>query len=356
MKRFLYILLLAALFSSCAGGPDIREKIILDRLDYVVHLRSMVDRHIWNGFGDKVSDLPIIYYTDSMCYVANPTQKFLDTYNPEPVSRKKGMAVYRTGLLDSVPFHMSARVILGDSIPDYDYRSPYLNCSSVEITRRTIPGVNSTEQWATMVLHEYFHGFQYKHPAYLDHFEKNVVSVPEDSLKQMYHSLVWFKDSADRENEMLLAAIGAENEAEVKDRVDTFFRLRHTRRDFIKKTLDFDITACEQTYETMEGTARYMEYALYGLLAQEDPDSTLVKTDVSYHSHDYFHSFRTEDEPWLYYTDRTTWYYATGFNLARLLDRLGVEYKSRLFAEGGLSLEDILMEWYTNISLSDITS
>lgn len=356
MKRILYTLLLAAIFSSCASSPDAREKIILDRLEYVTHLRSMVDQKIWKGFGDKVSDLPIIYYTDSICYVANPTQKFLDTYNPEPVSRKKGMEVYRTELLDSIPFHMSARVILGDSIPDYDYRSPYLNCSNVEITRRTIPGVNSTEEWATMVLHEYFHGFQYKHPAYLDHFEENVMSVPEDSLKRMYHSHVWFRDSVDRENEMLLAAIVAEDEAEIKERVAAFFRLRHDRRDFLKRTLDFDIAACEQTYETMEGTARYMEYALYGLLAWEDPDSTLVKADVSYHSHEYFQNFRTENEPWLYYTDRTTWYYATGFNLARLLDRLGVEYKSRLFAEGGLSLEDILKEWASNASSPDVAS
>jgi hypothetical protein len=43
-------------------------------------------------------------------------------------------------------------------------------------------------------------------------------------------------------------------------------------------------------------------------------------------------------------TDKTTYFYATGFNMARLLDKLGIEYKSRLFKDGKISLEDILRE------------
>jgi hypothetical protein len=37
-------------------------------------------------------------------------------------------------------------------------------------------------------------------------------------------------------------------------------------------------------------------------------------------------------------------FYATGFNMVRLLNKLKMPYKSRLFNEGGLSLEQILLQ------------
>lgn len=46
---------------------------------------------------------------------------------------------------------------------------------------------------------------------------------------------------------------------------------------------------------------------------------------------------------WLYRADRSQYMYATGFNIVRLLDKLGVDYKTRLFDEG-IALDELLPE------------
>jgi hypothetical protein len=51
-----------------------------------------------------------------------------------------------------------------------------------------------------MVLHEYFHGFQFKHPTDLDYFEKNI-AMSDDTLRNIYKSKEWFKESVDKEND-----------------------------------------------------------------------------------------------------------------------------------------------------------
>jgi len=81
-----------------------------------------------------------------------------------------------------------------------------MKCSSPELTDKFIPDVHSTEMWSTMVMHEYFHGYQFKHPKFLEFYEKNV-NVSADTLKELYKNNVWFKASIDKENESLLSGL-----------------------------------------------------------------------------------------------------------------------------------------------------
>jgi hypothetical protein len=208
-----------------------------------------------------------------------------------------------------------------------------------------VPGIDATEQWATMVIHEYFHGFQFKHAAHIAYFEKKI-SVSSDTLKGAYKAYPWFKEGIDRENNILLAALQAANDREVQDRVDSFFALRRQRRVVAKRLLGDNLATLERAYETMEGTARYVEYCLYRGFAQKEPNNKLSRSDSAYHSYQYFQNYSIEKDTWLYLSDKTTYFYATGFNLVRLLDKLGIEYKTRLFKEGGLSLEDLLKQHY----------
>lgn len=327
---------------SCGHKSERKDQVIFDRIEYIYNLKSLIDNNIWKGFSDKKFDLPLVYYTDMACYVANPTIKFTNSYKPYLVFGNSKITIYKTPLIDSIPFHMSTGIIFGDSTADYNYRAPFMNSSSFEITRKAIPDIYSTEQWATMIIHEYFHGFQYKHAAFLDYFEKNVVNIPADSLKKIYKSNKWFKESIDKENDILLAAINSNDNNEIKKFIDTFFQLREQRRLLTKQRLSFDIRTIEKTYETMEGTARYVEYNLYSIFATKRPDSKLIKSDTSYQSYNYFRKFKIENDQWLYQTRKTTYFYATGFNIARLLDKLKIEYKLRLFNESDLSLEEIL--------------
>lgn len=340
--RRLTILFLTIILFSCVRKSERKDQVIFDRIEYIYNLKKLIDENIWKDFFDKKFDLPLVYYTDSACYIANPTEKFVRLYNPNLIVENRELKIYKTHLLDSIPFHLATEILFGDSTADYNYKSPFMNCSSFEITRKTIPGINSTEQWTTMVIHEYFHGFQYKHQTYLDYFEKDVANIAEDSLRHIYKSNTWFKDSVDKENDILLSAINSNDQSEIFKLIDSFFQLRAQRRERTKQLLNFDIKTIEEAYETMEGTARYVEYNLYQRFATKEPDYKLAKSDTSYHSYEYFRNFKIENDQWLYLTSKTSYFYATGFNLARLLDKLKIEYKSRLFSESGLSLEQLL--------------
>ncbi len=345
MKQVILLFLIAICFSFKCHSER-KDQIIIARIEYVYSLKSFIEQNVWKGFDDKKFDVPLVYYTDSICYITNPTDRFLDSYKASLIFKNNDIKIYKTCLLDSVPFHMSVSVIFGDSTADYSYKSPFMNCSSFEITKNTIPDVSSTEEWATMILHEYFHGFQFRHPKFLDYYEKNIVSVsaPQDTLTRIYKHNKWFKESVDKENDLLLSAISTGDNNEVYKSIDTFFQLRMHRRAQAKQLLNFDIKPIEGAYETMEGTARYIEYSLYGEFAVKQPDGDLIKSDTCFHSYSYFRNFKLDNAKWLYITSKTTYFYASGFNIARLLDKLGIEYKSRLFKEGGISLEQILWE------------
>lgn len=70
-----------------------------------------------------------------------------------------------------------------------------------------------------------------------------------------------------------------------------------------------------------------------------------MKSDTLYGSYAYFDNFNLEEAQWLYKIGRN-YFYVTGFNIVRLLDKLKIEYKSRLFNEAGVSLEEILKTEY----------
>lgn len=341
MQRPILMILLFFLLS--AGGlTDSNDKLIFDRIGYIFHLKNLIGQQVWQGFADPKFDLPLIYYTDSACYVANPTERFMTHFQPELVYEEAALKIYKTPLLDSIPFHMETNITLGDSSAEYNYNSPFMNCSSFEITQKTIPDVNSTEQWTSMILHEYFHGFQFKHSDFLAYFEEHIAEIPADSLKRLYQAHPWYKESVDRENELLLAALEEEEEAEIRRLIQSFFRLRTQRRLQSRQQFNFDIEPVEETFETMEGSARYVEYALYRYFAQKDADEKLLKSDAAYQSYEYFRNYNIEHDQWLYLSDKTTYFYATGFNLLRLLDKLKIDSQARLFREGKLSLEDLL--------------
>jgi len=109
---------------------------------------------------------------------------------------------------------------------------------------------------------------------------------------------------------LLLKAIDTNDIEASRAYILSFLKLRNERRERVKKDLGIDIVALEQLYETMEGSARYIEYCLYR----------------------HFGDFNLSDAKWLYTVGRK-YYYATGFNLLRLLDKLGIEYHSHIFAD-----------------------
>lgn len=344
MNKTLFLLLTLLVFS-CKDKDYGKEQKIFDRIEFVYNLKQTVSEKTWATFNDKEYDLPLLYFTDTSSYIANPTEKFLKTFKSDLVFQNKIIKIYKTkSRVDSLPFHMETGLTLGDPTEEYNYHSPFMMCSSYEETYKTIPKVLSTEEWTTMIMHEYFHGYQYKHKTYIDYYENEIVQIQPGSLVEIYKNNSWFKKSIDEENQLLIKALKENNSLNTRKLIADFFALRNKRRNEGIAKLKLDISKYEKCYETMEGTARYVEYSLYNLFSTKRPDSKLLKSDRSFKSFDKFRKYDIKQDEWLYQTEKTTYFYATGFNLARLLDKLKIEYKSRLFKEGKISMEDLLLE------------
>lgn len=343
MKNVIFLILII-LSSSCGRKVERKDQVILDRIEYVYNLKSFIDKNVWVGFDDKKFDVPLIYYTDTSCYVANPTEKFINLYKPPLVFENNHLKIYETFLLDSDPFHMEVSISF-DNAKDYTYKSSFMKCSSVEITNKLIADVPCTEVWATMILHEYFHGFQFKHPKFFDYFSTTSAYISPDTLKDIYSHNQWFQEDINKENELLLSALTSNDSIEIVSLISSFFQLREQRRKNTKQQIGFDIKPIENIYETMEGTARYVEYNLYNKLPAKPSATKLMKSDTLYGAYAYFDNFNFEEAKWLYKTGKN-YFYATGFNIVRLLDKLRIEYKSRLFNEGRVPLEEILKTAY----------
>jgi hypothetical protein len=341
MQKWLCLLLILFSFS-CKQKTTQQEQLTYERIEYICFLKDIVNEKIWGSVTDKKYDLPLLYYTDTSSFVVNPTDKFLATFKPNLVYQSRNVKIYKTlQRMDSIPFHMATGIEVDDTA-SYMYQSPFMKCSSLALTRQYIPDVLSTEQWATMILHEYFHGFQFKHEAFLN--QTNQVNISGDSLQRIYLHNLWYNDKIETENGLLLKALASKNDAETIAFVDTFFKIRNERRVAARASLKIDVKPYELVYEEMEGTARYIEYGLYHYFTMARPYYPLSKTDTAYHSYNYYkdnYSLETKDA-WMYQSNQTSYFYATGFNMARLLDKLKIPFKSRLFRETNISLESIL--------------
>jgi len=316
---------------------------MFDRIEFVFNLKETIGKDVWKSFAVKEFDVPLIYYTDTSSYVANPTDKFLAAFKSKLVFENSQIKIFKTDKrVDDLPFHMETSMSLGTPTDNYDFHSPFMMCSSYEEVLKKIPDITSTEEWVTMIIHEYFHGFQYKHLAFIKYYEENIVQIQADSLTKIYKNNSWFKETIDKENQLLLNAINETNDSKTEQFIDEFFEIRNQRRKETQQKLKFDISNYEKCYETMEGTARYVEYSLYNKFSTSRPDKKLMNSDTSFKSFEKFRNYTIEKDKWLYLTEKTTYFYAVGFNMARLLDKLEIKYKSKLFNQGGISLEDIL--------------
>lgn len=337
-------MLITVLFAfSCKQKITQQEQLAYERIEYIYFLKNKVNEKIWEGVADKRYDLPLLYYTDTSSFVVNPTDKFLTTFKPYLVYQNRNLKIYKTlQRMDSIPFHMATGIEMEDTA-SYMFQSPFMKCSSLALTRQYIPDVLSTEQWATIILHEYFHGFQFKHEVFLN--RTNRINISGDSLQKIYSHNAWYSNKVETENGLLLKAIASENDTETIAFIDTFFKIRNERRIAAITSLKIDVKPYELVYEEMEGTARYIEYGLYNYFTIARPYYPLNKTDTAYHSYNYYkgnYSLETKDA-WMYQSNQANYFYATGFNMARLLDKLKIPFKSRLFKEENISLESILI-------------
>jgi hypothetical protein len=106
------VFLMGLLFLPSGPQPGREERVIFDRIEYLHRLKRFIDKAVWKGFADQRFDLPLVYYADRSCYVANPTGAFIASFKPDLVFEGRQLKIYKTNLLDSVPFHMETGPVL----------------------------------------------------------------------------------------------------------------------------------------------------------------------------------------------------------------------------------------------------
>lgn len=325
--------------------PKKEEKVMINRISYIMRLKATLGQQYWPGFNTVAGDVPLIYFTDSASYVTNPTPRFMKMIHPVQIYRSAELNIYKTPeRVNKTPFHMSTGMDLLDTTA-FNFRAPFMFCSSPETTRKVVTDLGSTEEWATMVLHEYFHGFQFRHEPMLDYYLRNVYPVTADSLHRIYRANTWFKRLTDEENGLLLLAVSSTDSTTMATYLRLFQDKRKEKRDLFKQKLNFDLRKYEGYYEKLEGSARYVEFQLMNNFRSLAPDKALQKSDTFYTSNKQFNNFQLEKNRWLYETEQSANYtYATGFNMARLLDKLKRPYKEQLFTNAAVFLDDLLLQ------------
>ena len=325
--------------------PLLNEQIIFSRLEYIFNLKPLISSKFWNDFDLKQYDLPLIYFTENNSYIVNPTKAFLKHYSPKLVFKNPKIKIFKTlKRFDNQYFHMETSNNLVDKVTNFMIPFPVMSCSSFEVTSKNVPNTNSTEYWSTMIIHEYFHGFQYRHTSYLDFVEKNLFKISEDSLTNVYKMNNWFQKKMKQENDYLLKSLHSVDKLNANKYIDSFFRVRALRRLETKSKLNFDIELYETNYETMEGTARYIEYRLQKEYSKMKPNQQLQDVDKFYKSNKEFINYKLSNDPWMYKVG-ARYFYSTGFNMIRIFDKLNIEYKSKLFKINNLTLEKLLFEF-----------
>ena len=265
-------ILLALAFLITGAMPQQAQTLISDStrlskeqvLAHVDELKKLVDEKIWPTYNDPAYSMEMNYYEDG------PFRMHLDQAEDDTLAR--------------------------------------MECSSPEITIQAVPSVKTYEEWYAMLMHECFHGFQYKHTAF---WSKMLASTPEDfitsdSLKALRRNHEWYRDMLSKENALLKKAYEASTIEEVRHILADFYPLRNERLKAVKDRLELDIIEFYPIIETVEGSARYIEYRLA---------SEQGITDIE----------------WMTNLDSNSCYYASGLYLMLIMDKFHIPYKEELF-------------------------
>lgn len=149
--------------ASMCFGQGKADKLVIARLQYIYKARQNLGDSA-TSFGGKQYDLPLIHYDGDTTFISNPTGKFLDQFRPKPVLEKNIAKIFKLDYrIDSAPFYLKVSMSMGEDTTVYDYYAPFIKCSSREEFEKVKGGPISTQKWSALVIHEFFHAYQFFH-------------------------------------------------------------------------------------------------------------------------------------------------------------------------------------------------
>ena len=315
---------ISVICSSCSMTvkPTGNERALIDSIQELLEVKAQLAEKYWPEFNKEDYCAPIVFYTDSACYVLNPKQEFLDEFTCKRIYAED-IDLYRTELLDSLPFHMETHVELDNDTTFYG-RTPYCKCSTLEIVHKTNQMYSDNSWWMPMVMHEMVHGCQDSHREYYLARGKVNYCVYEPEFSQYPIEYPWLMDALIQENNMILSAISAPNDEECMDFVQQFLSIRKARKAEMSEKLGDEYVVLEEAFETAESLARFFEVQSAIMLGNGHPN---------YKEDSWFFADAVE----------ISYFFVTGYNLVRLFLKLGIDLDLPYQNEEHHALEDFLV-------------
>lgn len=305
------------------------EKIMIARITWLYKVKEFAANQSWPQFAGRTNEIALAYFTDSSSYCIDPGTVLQERVPATIFYRTAGRTILKTRMrIDSIPFHMETAMETADSTVLY-FKYPVMMCSSFESTKKQIPDLSNLQEWASMVVHEYFHGFQFRHPVFMA-YVNDAVKLRGSQVQAFYDQYAWFKKSVDQENNLLLDCLEMKDQKAVDRTLALFCSLREKRRQRLEDSLHNGFAQQEDFYEKLEGSAKYVDLNLIAAYKNFPPDKQLQQTDSAYQQDAYQH-FDLKQEKWMYSPGFISYFYATGCNLLRVLDKLNVSYKNDFF-------------------------
>ncbi|RYE13770.1 MAG: hypothetical protein EOP45_20690 [Sphingobacteriaceae bacterium] len=286
-------------------------------------------------------DVDLAYFTDHYTYIIDPSGLIAKKKSLTTIYNQGKYKIERTARLDTTRFHMATAYETQDSSVIW-YKNPVMLCSDYEVTHTTVNDVPNIQTWATMVMHEYFHGFQFRHRAFI-RYANDSVTISNRKLQAYYDNYPWFRGSVNQENQLLLRCLTENDKLKIKQLFNGVITLRNQRLKRVFEQQKILLGPQEEFLEKMEGSARYVEYQLYISFKNIPADEQLSRLDTAY-KFSALKNFTLKSKPWMYESSSVYYFYSTGFNMLRLLDKLHVSYKQSFFDNNNLTPYHLLCD------------
>lgn len=321
MKRLFPTIAMAVCFMTMTAQEATisdSEKVLVERVKKLKKMQKQIAERCWPDFAKPELTAPIIVYSDTACYLVNPKERLLNTH-PSMRIYDNDYLLYRTALLDSIPFHMDTHCEVFDTNTFWG-TTPYVRCSSLESIQKSSPD-DSELSWLPMVLHEMAHGCQQMFSGFFK--AKGTVNYLVHPLELMQYQQKdnWLNKLLCKENDHLLKALGAKDLKEQNKEIRLFLDVRKERKEKMTEELGADYVRLEEVHELAESLARYCEVQAYILL------------DIPGY---------TEDMEFFTQMNNGGYFFVTGYNLIRLFRKLGINLSTPYQAETVVPLEKIL--------------
>ncbi len=331
---------------------ELPDSLSTRRISFVLNLKKSVAESNWSDFGTKNNEGTLIYFDADRSEVFFPDSRMIDKMHNV---QKHSDNYWLTGRTDSIPYHMEVMISFNeeDSL-EYFFKNPVEQYSSVEEIGKYIPSVESTEMWATMVIHEMFHHYQYNNKDYRKYADSVIAILPFDSrnLVALCQEDEQFLTMIQGENKILMKAISEESRDNRDSLIISYLDQREKRITLYGSEYPF-LEQVENYYILQEGSARYIEYQSMFILQSyfNNSDAPAILNDPKFTSFSEFEEIDLKDSAFNYlvYAGSTDYHYTLGFNIMRLLDELKIEYKKDLLNDPEKGLHQYVEDYINTL-------